>query len=107
MYTVVNFKTKKALKEAVKQRLRWLELHPPTKTDLEKFQQSQTVGAVLGIKEFPNGEPDRITFWQRNDMFGSTSTEDRVETIEGPHFPQPHRWYARCTIVDGEVVKVS
>lgn len=29
------------------------------------------------------------------------------ETIEGPHYPQPHRWYASVEMVDGVVVKVS
>lgn len=29
-----------------------------------------------------------------------------VENVEGPHFPEPHRWYARVQVVDGVVVKV-
>jgi len=28
------------------------------------------------------------------------------ESIEGPHYPQPHRWYARVRVEDGCVVKV-
>lgn len=28
-------------------------------------------------------------------------------TIEGPHYPQPHRWYATVEVRDGIVVKVS
>ena len=28
------------------------------------------------------------------------------ESIEGPHYPQPHRWYARVEIRDGLVTKV-
>lgn len=28
-------------------------------------------------------------------------------TIEGPHYPQPHRWYARGTIVNGKLTKVK
>ena len=27
--------------------------------------------------------------------------------IEGPHFPQPHRWYAKATIVDGVITKLE
>jgi hypothetical protein len=27
--------------------------------------------------------------------------------IEGPHYPEPHTWYAEVTIVDGRVVKVK
>ena len=28
------------------------------------------------------------------------------ETIEGPHYPQPHSWYARVKVEDGKVTKV-
>ena len=27
--------------------------------------------------------------------------------VEGPHHPQPHRWYASVTIKDGKVIKVK
>lgn len=26
--------------------------------------------------------------------------------IEGPHYPQPHRWYAKVQVTDGLVTKV-
>ena len=26
--------------------------------------------------------------------------------LEGPHFPEPHRWYAEAELKDGVVVKV-
>jgi hypothetical protein len=26
--------------------------------------------------------------------------------LEGPHYPEPHRWYARVRVKDGVVVKV-
>ena len=29
------------------------------------------------------------------------------DVIEGPHYPQPHRWYAAVTVEDGIVVKVT
>ena len=28
-------------------------------------------------------------------------------TVEGPHYPEPHRWYAQVQLVDGVVVKVK
>lgn len=34
------------------------------------------------------------------------SKRDGTEYIEGPHYPEPHRWYATVTVVDGIVVKV-
>jgi hypothetical protein len=27
-------------------------------------------------------------------------------TIEGPHYPRPHTWYARVKVADGRVIKV-
>ena len=27
-------------------------------------------------------------------------------SVEGPHYPKPHSWYARVTIVNGLVTKV-
>lgn len=33
--------------------------------------------------------------------------ESGRETIEGPHYPKPHSWYASVEVVDGVVVKVT
>lgn len=33
-------------------------------------------------------------------------TEGRV-CIEGPHYPQPHRWYATVTLEDGIITSVK
>jgi len=33
-------------------------------------------------------------------------TENGTETIEGPQYPQPHRWYARVEVRDGRIVRV-
>jgi len=27
--------------------------------------------------------------------------------VEGPHYPEPHKWYAKCTVVNGKITKVS
>lgn len=27
-------------------------------------------------------------------------------SVEGPHYPKPHTWYARVQVKDGQVVKV-
>jgi len=26
---------------------------------------------------------------------------------EGPHYPEPHKWYAECQVKDGKIVKVK
>ena len=33
-------------------------------------------------------------------------TGDGIEFIEGPHYPEPHRWYARVEVLNGLVIKV-
>lgn len=73
MYTSTNFKTKKALKEAV---------------------------AEGGV----------VTVFQPNDMFGNPKARPDYTgsaTVEGPHFPQPHSWYATVEIVNGAITKVK
>ena len=66
MYVDPNFKTKKALKEAV-------------------------------------GKGDIVTVYSVG-MF--PASKDGIEFIEGPHFPEPHKWYAKVEVVNGRVIKV-
>jgi hypothetical protein len=35
-----------------------------------------------------------------------TPVENGSETLCGPHFPAPHKWYATVTMKDGIVIKV-
>jgi len=69
MYTVENFKTKKALREAV------------------------AAGKV--VKVYQPGP------------FGGNEKEEGTIFLEGPHFPEAHRWYAQATLKEGRVVKVT
>lgn len=32
--------------------------------------------------------------------------QDGVCTLEGPHYPEPHRWYANATVENGIIIKV-
>jgi hypothetical protein len=53
---------------------------------------------------------DTVTVWQPNDMFGNPKASPNytgTATVEGPHYPQPHKWYATVYITDGKVTKVS
>ena len=36
-----------------------------------------------------------------------TPKANGTEYVEGPHYPQPHRWYAQVTMRDGLVVAVK
>lgn len=48
------------------------------------------------------GSPVYIT---ANSPFGCR--EDGAESIEGPHFPAPHRWYAQVEVQGGIIIKVK
>jgi hypothetical protein len=66
-YVSPNFKTKKALREAV-----------------ESGQYVRVFQPGLGDVPINGSIP-----------------------LEGPHYPEPHRWYAAGTMVDGKLTKVK
>lgn len=39
--------------------------------------------------------------------FGSGGVSDGEHTVEGPHYPKPHTWYARVKLVGGRIVAVK
>lgn len=41
-----------------------------------------------------------------NPGVGSTPTDGTV-FLEGPHYPEPHKWYAEAVVKDGKIVKVK
>jgi len=47
-----------------------------------------------------------ITVYQPG-PFGGNVPSDGIVYLEGPHYPEPHRWYAEATLKDGYVVKVK
>lgn len=52
----------------------------------------------------------KVAVYQPNDFFGNNArlaTWTGYITIEGPHYHEPHRWYARVKMVDGLVVEVK
>lgn len=67
-YTLKNFKTKKALREA--------------------FAAGETI-EVYQPGPFGPGVPDG---WV---------------SLEGPHYPEPHRWYARAKVHFGRVIELK
>lgn len=52
-----------------------------------------------------NGMP--VTVYQPNNMFGTKIPDNGTVTVEGPHYPKPHTWYAAVTLENGRVVKVK
>lgn len=100
MYCTVNHKTKKALKEAVDsyQELKKLgELTYRTKYGLMPSQ--------MGLIASKAKMPEKVRFYQPG--LGPPTPYNGTITVEGPHFPEPHRWYAQVTIKEGEAVSVK
>jgi hypothetical protein len=51
-----------------------------------------------------------VTICQPGGIFSSPESSPTYTGrafVEGPHYPEPHRWYATVEIKDGKVVKVS
>lgn len=48
----------------------------------------------------------KITIYQAG-PFGGGDYSNGKFTVEGPHFPEPHRWYAQVEVKDGYVIKVK
>jgi hypothetical protein len=79
-YTITNFKTKKALKEAVELYLSARNLSERASTAVKCYQ--------------PGLGPDLSNYTGKI-------------TLEGPHYPKPHTWYAEAWLEHGMVVKVK
>jgi hypothetical protein len=47
----------------------------------------------------------KIAVFQPGGMFES-QTDGNV-SLEGPHYPKPHKWYAQAVIKDGYIVSVK
>lgn len=49
---------------------------------------------------------ERVTVFQPG-PFATPAPDDGKVYLEGPHYPQPHRWYAEARLQDGVVVSVK
>lgn len=49
---------------------------------------------------------ERVTVYQPGPFGGNEPREGDV-AVEGPHYPEPHRWYATATLADGVIIKVD
>lgn len=48
----------------------------------------------------------KITVYQPGGMFDNIPTDGTVY-LEGPHYPQPHKWYAQGVMKDGYLVSIK
>jgi len=76
MYTNKNYRTKKQLKEDIKNGVK------------VGYYQPGPLGTCSII-------------------FGGNETREGKITLEGPHYPEAHKWYASAVVKDGYIIKVS
>lgn len=48
-----------------------------------------------------------ITVFQPNNIFGVIPPDNGDVVVEGPHYPEPHKWYGKVTLKDGKVVSIK
>jgi hypothetical protein len=94
-----NYKTKKAIKDDL------IALQECISQRSALPQASNEYGTLTTrINRLQNG----LTVYQPNgDITGVQPPSNGSVTLEGPHYPEPHRWYAQATIENGVVVKVK
>jgi hypothetical protein len=94
MYTTRNFKTKKELKDAVTDYLICKGAREALERDPDdSYSREVAARNAPPVKLFAPGL--------------GTPEENGEENVEGPHFPQPHKWYAQVVVENGIVVKVK
>lgn len=49
----------------------------------------------------------RVVTACNNTPWGADAVNSGTVAFEGPHYPEPHRFYGKAVVVDGKVVKVS
>lgn len=47
----------------------------------------------------------KISIYQPS-PFDNKSIDNGIAYLEGPHYPQPHRWYARVMLQDGYIIEI-
>lgn len=81
MYTSKNFKTEKELKAAI--------------------EAYNTISPIDGQRM-----GRAVTYWQPG-PFGGNEPQGGQLFLEGPHYPQPHKWYAQAVAEGGVIISVK
>lgn len=68
------------------------------------FKTKKELKEAVRLANSNLGEP--VTYFQPGPFSGNVPQNGDVY-LEGPHYPQPHKWYAKCVAKDGVIVKVS
>ncbi len=58
-------------------------------------------------KEFKAALASGKTFRTYNPLGMFETTQNGSDSVEGPHYPKTHKWYAEVTVQDGIVMSVK
>lgn len=58
------------------------------------------------VAAYHAGTGPAVTYFQPG-PFGGAAREDGPLSLEGPHYPRPHTWYASCVAKSGAIIKVK
>jgi hypothetical protein len=71
---------------------------------VENFKTKREFKAAVDAFNAGTGSP--VRYFQYG-PFGGNEPTDGTFCVEGPHYPQPHKWYATATAKDGVIVAVK
>ena len=95
MYCDKNYATKKELKADVKAYMEYAK-----NPDLWKLKNARPSCLNAGTRP-----PRAVTYYQPGGMF--PAAQNGSISLEGPHYPKPHRWYAAAVAKNGVIVSVK
>ena len=60
----------------------------------------------FAVEKWKKGEGQPVRYFQPGPFAGKETQTGEIY-VEGPHYPEAHKWYARCKCVDGVIVGVK
>lgn len=98
MYTTKNYRTKKALKDDLAELIGARLTRTTLAGVMTEAREAQDNARIAQLEA-------NLTVFQPG-PFADRAPKNGNVTLEGPHFPEPHRWYANAVISNGIIVKV-
>ena len=100
-YTSKNYRSKKEVKADI---ARLLELREVLGKASELLSTETLEESKVELSRLEN----RLSVYQPNgDITGFDCPANGFVTLEGPHYPEPHRWYGQGEVKDRILIKIK